>query len=128
MCGALVLVLAGNFIMLIVGWALVGFASYALISYWYRRHTATKAGMIGFTRSMSKELAKRKITVNAVAPGTIIIPYEEKNNHRLPDVENILLKKYGKPSDIAEMVLFLANHGEYITGQVFTVDGGATIL
>ena len=44
----LLLVLAGNFVILIVGWAFVGFASYALISYWYRRHTATAAGMKAF--------------------------------------------------------------------------------
>ena len=93
----------------------------------YIPYCVSKSGVVTLTRLMAKALAPH-IRVNAVAPGTIIIPSEEKNNVHKPDVEKILLKKYGKPSDIVDMVLFLAIQSEYITGQVFTVDGGATIL
>ncbi len=90
-------------------------------------YAAAKAGMIGFTKSLAKELAARSITVNAVAPGFI----ETDMTKDLPDEvrENILkmvpLKRMGEPADIAAMVGFLAGPAAgYITGQVFTVDGG----
>jgi len=90
-------------------------------------YAAAKAGMIGLTKSLAKELAARSITVNAVAPGFI----ETDMTRELSDEvrENILkmvpLKRMGEPEDIASMVGFLSGPSSgYITGQVFTVDGG----
>ena len=92
-------------------------------------YSATKAGMIGFTRSLSKELAKRKITVNAVAPGFI----ESDMTRALGDAVTDEVKKripanrLGQADDVAACVLFLASKAaSYVTGQVLTVDGGMT--
>ncbi|WP_428898342.1 3-oxoacyl-[acyl-carrier protein] reductase [Parelusimicrobium proximum] len=87
-------------------------------------YSAAKAGLIGATKSLAAEVAKRNILVNAVSPGFIEtdmldgLPMEEI-------VKNIPLGRAGKPSDIAEMVAFLASDkAGYITGQVFQVNGG----
>lgn len=92
-------------------------------------YSASKAGMIGFTRSLSKELAKRKVTVNAVAPGFI----ESEMTKALGDAvlgevkKNIPAKRLGVPDDVAASVLFLASPAaSYITGQCLVVDGGMT--
>ena len=88
-------------------------------------YSAAKAGVIGFTRTVAKELATRGITVNAVAPGFIATEMTDDL-----DSEAILsmipLGRYGKPEEIASMVRFLAADpaAAYITGQVFNVDGG----
>jgi len=88
-------------------------------------YSAAKAGVIGFTKTVAKELASRGITVNAVAPGFI----ETDMTHELK-AEEILklipLGRFGKPEDIAGMVSFLASDpaADYITGQIFNVDGG----
>ena len=90
-------------------------------------YAAAKAGIIGFTKSMAKELGKKKITVNAIAPGFIKtditkdIPFFKKKvlNYLIP------LKEEGNPEDIAEVVVFLASDkSRYITGSVVNVDGG----
>lgn len=90
-------------------------------------YAATKAGLIGFTKSLAKEIGSRGITVNAVAPGYIetdmsaaISPeMKEKLKSMIP------LERLGSPEDIAEAVLFLASPGAaYITGAVLQVDGG----
>lgn len=90
-------------------------------------YAAAKAGVIGFTKSMAKELAPRGIRVNAVAPGYIatdmteILPEEVKNEI----ISRIPLGQVGKPEDIAQAVLFLASPAAgYITGQTLVVDGG----
>ncbi|QDU92982.1 3-oxoacyl-[acyl-carrier-protein] reductase [Lignipirellula cremea] len=92
-------------------------------------YSASKAGMIGFTRSLSKELAKRKVTVNAVAPGFI----ESEMTKTLGDAliseakKRIPANRLGLPEDIAAAVLFLSSPAaSYVTGQVLTVDGGMT--
>lgn len=88
-------------------------------------YSAAKAGVIGFTKTVAKELATRGITVNAVAPGFI----ETDMTHNLKSEEIIKfipLGRYGKPEEVAGMVRFLAadQAAGYITGQVFNVDGG----
>ena len=93
-------------------------------------YAASKSGMIGFTKSLAKELASRNICVNCVAPGYI----ETQMTQTLPDqvkeavLSKIPLSRIGQPSDIAHAVLFLASDkADYITGQVLTVDGGMVI-
>lgn len=88
-------------------------------------YSAAKAGVIGFTKTVAKEVASRGITVNAVAPGFI----ETDMTHGLKNEEilkMIPLNRFGKPEEIAGMISFLAGDpaSAYITGQVFNVDGG----
>ncbi|NDD27745.1 MAG: 3-oxoacyl-[acyl-carrier-protein] reductase [Proteobacteria bacterium] len=90
-------------------------------------YAASKAGLIGFTKSMARELGSRSITVNAVAPGFI----ETEMTASLPDevkqrmLANIPLGRFGHTEEIAEMVAFLSSDAaRYITGQVLVVDGG----
>lgn len=93
-------------------------------------YAASKAGVIGMTKSLARELASRKITVNAIAPGMI----ETDMTKNLADdakeaiLKGIPMQEMGKPEDIANMVSFLASDkAKYITGQVFCVDGGMAI-
>lgn len=93
-------------------------------------YAAAKAGLIGMTKTLARELAARNITVNAVAPGFISTDMTEKLPEAVVEqVKNqIPLKRFGNVKDIADMVAFLAtNEGNYITGQVFQVDGGLAI-
>jgi 3-oxoacyl-[acyl-carrier protein] reductase len=93
-------------------------------------YAASKAGLIGFTKSVAKEYASRNILVNCIAPGFI----ETDMTASLPDaaraslLEEIALGRLGRPEDVAGTVLFLASDlAAYITGQVLVVDGGMVI-
>lgn len=90
-------------------------------------YSAAKAGCIGFTKSVAKEVASRGINVNAVAPGFIITPMTDAlNEKQIEDLASgIPLKRPGKPEDVAKVVEFLvSDNANYITGQVINVDGG----
>ncbi|MFZ1290796.1 MAG: 3-oxoacyl-[acyl-carrier-protein] reductase [Melioribacteraceae bacterium] len=90
-------------------------------------YAASKAGVIGFTKSMARELATRNITVNAVAPGFIETEMTANLNEKQREslLKNIPLGRLGKPEDIARVVAFLCSEdADYITGQVISVDGG----
>ncbi|HPA57699.1 MAG TPA: 3-oxoacyl-[acyl-carrier-protein] reductase, partial [bacterium] len=90
-------------------------------------YSASKAGVIGFTKSIAKEIGSKGVRVNAVAPGFIntkmteALPEEVKKAY----MANIPLKRYGEPEEIAEVVAFLCeDRSRYMTGQVLKVDGG----
>lgn len=89
-------------------------------------YSAAKAGVIGFTKTVAKELASRGITVNAVAPGFIATDMTSNLSNTEDILKYIPLGRYGQPEEIAGMVRFLAADpaAAYITGQVFNVDGG----
>ena len=107
---------------------IVNIASLGAFQAWTKHipYCVSKAGVVMLTKVMAKSLAPH-ISVNAIAPGTIIIPNEEAHAEHFPDVEKIPLKKYGKPSDITDLLIFLATASDYITGQIISVDGGVTI-
>ena len=93
-------------------------------------YSASKAGVIGLTKSVARELASRSIQVNAIAPGLIETDMTDAMPEKAREAmtETIPLKRMGKPQDIAAMAVFLASSGaDYITGQVFAVDGGMSI-
>ncbi|MBP7433821.1 3-oxoacyl-[acyl-carrier-protein] reductase [bacterium] len=93
-------------------------------------YSASKAGVIGFTKSIAKEIGSKGVRVNAVAPGFIntkmteALPEEVKKAY----MANIPLKRYGEPEEIAEVVAFLCeDRSRYMTGQVLKVDGGMAL-
>jgi 3-oxoacyl-[acyl-carrier protein] reductase len=90
-------------------------------------YSASKAGLVGFTRTVSKELAGKNVTVNAIAPGfietdmTAVLPeaYKAEIKNRIP------LARFGRPEDIANAVLYFASdEASFVTGQILTIDGG----
>ena len=91
-------------------------------------YSASKAGVIGLTKSVARELASRGITCNAVAPGFIQTDMTENLGDNNPILNSIPLGRMGKPEDIAAAVAFLASDSAaYITGEVLKVDGGLAI-
>lgn len=90
-------------------------------------YAASKAGIIGLTKSMAKELGSRSITVNAVAPGFIETDMTEGLSHKDQVSEHIPLRRLGSPEDVANAVQFLVTSGGYVTGQVLHVDGGLVL-
>ncbi len=93
-------------------------------------YSASKGGLLAFTKSLAKEVARRNITVNCIAPGVIetdMISHltdTVKNNY----LDRIPLKRFGKPEDIGKMILFLSSdEASYITGQTFYIDGGISL-
>jgi len=90
-------------------------------------YAAAKAGIIGFTKSVAKELGSRGITVNAIAPGFIETDMTAVLSDKVKEqfINSIPLRRSGKPEDVANAALFLASdYSDYITGQVINIDGG----
>ena len=93
-------------------------------------YSASKAGVIGFTKSMAQEIASRKVTVNAIAPGFIATDMTDAIPEKAREalLSRIPLADLGQPEDIANAATFLASdEARYITGQVIVVDGGMTM-
>lgn len=93
-------------------------------------YAASKAGLIGLTKAIAREVASRNITVNAVAPGYITTEMVEKLSEetKAQILSNVPLGRFGEPEDVAATVDFLCSDAaSYITGQVLTVDGGLTM-
>ena len=90
-------------------------------------YAAAKAGLIGFTKAVAREVASRNVTVNALAPGFITTAMSDglSEETRQQILNRIPLGRFGTPEDVAEAVAFLCGEGAgYITGQVLTIDGG----
>lgn len=93
-------------------------------------YAASKAGVIGLTKTMARELGSRGITVNAIAPGFVDTEMTEILSEELKEnaCKQIILGHFGKPEDIANTAVFLASDkADYITGQVISVDGGMNV-
>ena len=90
-------------------------------------YAASKAGLIGFTKSIAREFASRNIYCNAIAPGFIETDMTGalSEEHRQALLKLIPMARFGKPENVADLAVFLASdRADYITGQVFTIDGG----
>jgi NAD(P)-dependent dehydrogenase (short-subunit alcohol dehydrogenase family) len=92
----------------------------------YLPYCVSKAGVIMLTECLAKEMAP-DIIVNGIAPGMIQFSEESKKLNEILNIEKIPLKRYGKPKDLTDLILFLINSGSYITGQTVIVDGGKVL-
>lgn len=88
-------------------------------------YSASKAGLIGLTKSVAKELASRNVNCNAIAPGFVETDMTENLSENNALVDHIPMKRFAQPEDIANLALFLASdQSDYITGEVIRIDGG----
>ncbi len=110
------------------GGDIINLASLGGLQAWpsYMHYCASKAGVIMLTQCLAKALAPR-IRVNAIAPGTIAFPGEERQRRFQQSARSTPLKKLGRAEDIADLAVFLASRNHYMTGKVFAVDGGKSI-
>lgn len=89
-------------------------------------YSASKAGLVGLTKSLAKEFGRKNVRVNAIAPGFIETPMTEKLPEEIKKaaLEKISMRRFGKPEEVAKLVRFLVTDGTYINGQVIVIDGG----
>ena len=88
-------------------------------------YSASKAGLIGLTKSVAKELASRNVNCNAIAPGFVATDMTKNLSENNALVDHIPMKRFAQPEDIANLALFLASdQSDYITGEVIRIDGG----
>lgn len=92
----------------------------------YAHHSASKAGLVALTRVMAAELAPH-VRVNAIAPGTVLLPDNADEAKIRWSTENSLLKRIGTPEDVARTIIFLAE-SDFVTGAVYFVDGGRALV
>jgi NAD(P)-dependent dehydrogenase (short-subunit alcohol dehydrogenase family) len=120
---------AARIMMRLGGGRIINISSLGGLRAWpsYMHYCSSKAGLIMLTRCLAKALGPT-ITVNSVAPGTILFPGEEPNAGQRASLPLTPLRKAGRPEDVAAAVLFLAGTAEFITGQVIPVDGGQSVL
>lgn len=91
-------------------------------------YSIAKAGLVAMTKVLAKELAPA-IRVNAIAPGAILWPEKQLSEHEQTEIiQRVALARCGTPEDIAKAVRYLVKDADYVTGQVFTVDGGRTLF
>jgi NAD(P)-dependent dehydrogenase (short-subunit alcohol dehydrogenase family) len=114
------------------GGAIINLASLGGIQIWKERidYNVSKSALITLTEALARELAPRKITVNAVAPGAILVGAAEGTHHAEMGIaeEKIPLGRYGSPNDIVRAVLYFAYDAPYVTGQCLVVDGGRSVV
>jgi NAD(P)-dependent dehydrogenase (short-subunit alcohol dehydrogenase family) len=92
----------------------------------YTHHAASKAGLVSLTKSLAVELAPA-VRVNAIAPGTVLLPDDHTPEKKKWAVENSLLQRVGSPEDVAQLVAYLIEN-DFTTGAVFFVDGGRSLV
>jgi pteridine reductase len=107
---------------------LVNIADLAGLEPWpaYAAHSISKAGVVMLTEVLARELAP-EVTVNAVAPGAVLVPDEYDAVQRDALASTTPLGRLGGPSDVVDAVLYLIERGDYVTGQTLVVDGGRRI-
>jgi pteridine reductase len=93
----------------------------------YAAYCASKAGLANLTLSLARELAPQ-VTVNGIAPGVVQWPIEMTPQEQSNYLQRVPLGRAGTPEDVAELVLFLATRGTYITGQIIRLDGGRSLV
>ena len=92
-------------------------------------YSATKAALIGFCKSLAKEVAPSGVTVNCVCPGVIDTPMNDRFSaeEKAELIAKTPLNRFGTPREIAELIAFLCEKADFITGQTITADGGFTL-
>jgi NAD(P)-dependent dehydrogenase (short-subunit alcohol dehydrogenase family) len=90
----------------------------------YAPYLVSKTGLVALTEVLALELAPH-VQVNAVAPGTVLLPESEVPGQREQSIRRAPLKRIGNPADVASMVVYLVEHGDFMTGGYYPVDGGA---
>jgi 2-hydroxycyclohexanecarboxyl-CoA dehydrogenase len=94
-------------------------------------YSGAKAGLIGFTKGLAREAARSNVNVNCVCPGPTDTPLLSAvpDKYREAFVKAIPMRRFGKPTEVADAILFLASgHADYVTGQVLSVSGGLTMV
>jgi pteridine reductase len=92
----------------------------------YAAHSVSKAGVVMLTRVLARSLAP-DVTVNAIAPGSVLVPDEYTEAERTRLAESTPLRRLGQPDDAVQAMLYLLEHGDFVTGDVLVVDGGRVL-